>query len=322
MKHNLKITAIILAMFLITQLIGIYVASYYAPVKFVGGEKIEVDAPDLPFGLEMEEPKENFEFAQAIASIIFAFIIAISLLLLLSRFKIEAIIRFWFFSVVAIGLGITFNVPFSKIFSSFSNEAVFGIPFIWASALALGLILSFFKIYRRGYLVHNFTELLIYPGIASVFIPILNVYTVSILLIVISIYDMWAVWHSGLMQKMAKYQIDNLNIFSGFFIPYFSKNLKAKIKKMKQSKTTKSKLARKIKVNVAVLGGGDVVFPIIVAGVMLKTLGLYSAILVSLGAMLGLTYLLFSSEKKKFYPAMPFISVGIFTGILVSYLVA
>jgi len=80
-------------------------------------------------------------------------------------------------------------------------------------------------------------------------------------------------------------------------------------------------MKQKVRMNVAILGGGDVIFPIIAAGVMLKTLGLFSAIFVIIGAAIGLSYLLFFSEKKKFYPAMPFISAGIFAGIGLSYLV-
>jgi len=91
---------------------------------------------------------------------------------------------------------------------------------------------------------------------------------------------------------------------------------------LKNSKTGKEDLSKKkIKVNVAILGGGDVVFPIITAGVMLKTLGLGSALFVALGATLGLGYLFLKSEKKKFYPAMPFITTGILLGIGLSYLV-
>jgi presenilin-like A22 family membrane protease len=184
-------------------------------------------------------------------------------------------------------------------------------------ALIIALPLAFIKIYRREFIVHNLTELFIYPGIAAVFVPILNVSTTIAFLILISVYDMWAVWHSGIMQKMAKYQIDKLNIFSGFFIPYLSKKAKTKIKKMKKSELKK----KKIKVNIAILGGGDVIFPIIAAGVMLKTLGFMSALLVIAGATLGVSYLFFFSEKKKFYPAMPFITVGIFIGMFVSWLI-
>ena len=74
--------------------------------------------------------------------------------------------------------------------------------------------------------------------------------------------------------------------------------------------------------NVAILGGGDVVFPIITAGVMLMAQGIVSAILVIAGATLGLSYLFFFAEKKKFYPAMPFITLGILVGLGVSYLIA
>jgi len=123
------------------------------------------------------------------------------------------------------------------------------------------------------------------------------------------------------MQKMAKYQMNKLKVFSGFFVPYVSKNVKIKIKKWKKT-LKKSELKKKrIKINVAILGGGDVVFPIITAGVMLKTLGLGSAILTVLGATVGLAGLLFFSKKKKFYPAMPFITGGILLGIALSYLI-
>ena len=96
------------------------------------------------------------------------------------------------------------------------------------------------------------------------------------------------------MQKIAKFQIQKLKIFSGLFVPYVSKKVRLRLKKMKKSELKK----KKISVNVAILGGGDVVFPIIAAGVMLKTLGIFSAIFVLIGAALGLSYLLFFSDKK------------------------
>jgi hypothetical protein len=77
---------------------------------------------------------------------------------------------------------------------------------------------------------------------------------------------------------------------------------------------------KKVKANVAILGGGDVVFPIITAGVMLVQFGFLAALFVIIGATLGISYLLFVAEKKKFYPAMPFISAGIFLGILAAFL--
>ena len=105
-------------MFILTQFIGIYVVDSYSSVKVVQGNVIEVDSPALPFGLETPELKENREFNYAFGSIIFAFIIAFSLLILLSKFKIEFFIKLWFFVVVLIALGISFNVFLLGIFSS------------------------------------------------------------------------------------------------------------------------------------------------------------------------------------------------------------
>jgi len=339
MKHNLRITFILLAMFIVTQFIGLYVIDYYSSTKIVDGVVMNVSAPSLPFGLETPEINQEADFYKLFPSLILAFVIAISLLFFLSKFKAEFILKAWFFVVVVIALGITFN----SIIPLFQYSIII--------ALIIAIPLSFIKIYRKEFFVHNFTELFIYPGIAAVFVPILNIWTIIILLIIISIYDMWAVWHSGIMQKMAQYQINKLNIFSGFFIPYISKKVRLQLKKMRESakKASKKKLeskksqnfwqriksfwikkpklkrkdlrGKKIKVNVAILGGGDVIFPIIASGVMLKTFGFMFALFVIGGATLGLSYLFFFAKKKKFYPAMPFITAGIFAGMILSYLI-
>jgi len=289
MKHKLAIILVILGMFLVTQFIGLYVVNHYSQNT-------------LPYGME---PPKDIDPVSFFPSIIISFIIAIALFFLLTKFKIEFILKLWFFIVIVIALGLSIN--------SFLPKTQY-LPLI---SLIIALPFAFIKIFNRNILVHNATELLIYPGIAAIFVPLLNIWTMIILLILISIYDAWAVWHSGIMQKMAKYQINTLKIFSGFFIPYLSKKDRNKIKMLKQ-KYKKSELKKKkIKMNIAILGGGDVVFPIISAGVMLKTLGIWPAIFVIIGAALGLSYLLFFSKKKKFYPAMPFITAGIFLGMLV-----
>jgi len=312
MKHNPKIIILLLAMFVVTQFIGLAVlhADIFHLEQEVNGTIETVPNPHLSWiqPPEVETQKESFSM---LGSLIFAFIIAISLLILLSKFKIRFILKAWFFLVVCIALFLTIYA-FEKLvpFAIPSNLALI-IPII------IALPLAFIKIFKREFLVHNFTELLIYPGIAAVFVPILNLYTIIIFLILISVYDIWAVWHSGIMQKMAKYQINKLNIFPGFFVPYVSKKIRSKIKKMKKSELK----TKRIKVNVAILGGGDVIFPIITAGVVLKTWGFLPALFVIAGATLGLCYLFFFSEKRKFYPAMPFITTGIFAGMVLSYLI-
>jgi len=293
MKHAAKITIILISMFVVTQLIGIYVINHYI-------------GDSLPYGMTPPEAESDLDFYTSfLPSIIIAFVIAISLLFLLIKFNAEVILKIWFFIVVILALGITFSSFISKIPNGSLIVLIFVVP------------LAFLKIFKRSFIIHNSTELFIYPGIAAVFVPLLNIWTVIILLILISIYDMWAVWHSGIMQKMAKYQINKLKIFSGFFIPYVSKKVRAKLKKMSKKDLKK----KKIKVNLAILGGGDVIFPIIAAGVVLKVLGLVPALMVTLGATLGLGYLFVAAEKKKFYPAMPFITVGIFIAMALAYLI-
>jgi len=296
MKHNLKITALLLSMFIITQLIGIYVVNYYSPENIT-----------LPFGLDPPRPEQASDYASFFSGIVLAFIIAILLLFLFTKFKWKFILKAWFFLVIVLALSI-------------SLIAILPVKTVLIT-VAIAIPFAIIKMSGKSFLVHNLTELFIYPGIAAVFVPLLNMWTIIALLILISVYDMWAVWHSGIMQKMAKYQINTLKVFSGFFVPYVSKKVRQQISRWKKTISPSQLKKKKIKVNVAILGGGDVVFPIITSGVMLKTLGLVPAFLVVLGATLGLTYLFFAAEKKKFYPAMPFITAGILIGILVSYLV-
>lgn len=295
MKHKLTITLIILAMFIATQFIGLYVVAHYSQ-----------PGVELPYGMDVPEVEQERDFYTSfLPSLIFAFVFAIVIIFLLTKYKVKLVLKVWFLIVVVIALSLAIN--------SFIDD----VKYSALIALAIAIPLAVLKIYQRNFLIHNATELLIYPGIAAVFVSFLNVWTIIILLVLISGYDMWAVWHSGVMQKMAKYQIDNLKIFSGFFIPYASKKVRDKIKLWKRTLSKKALMKKKIRVNVAMLGGGDVVFPIITAGVMLKYFGFFSSLAVIIGALVGLTFLMLIGKKKKFYPAMPFITTGIFLGMLV-----
>jgi presenilin-like A22 family membrane protease len=262
----------------------------------------------LPYGMEPPpeiEPKSAWDLVFSFAV---AFSIVVIVMLLLTKYKAETFLRIWFFVVVILALGITLNSVLLKI------------PYASVISLAISLPLAFYKIFRQNILVHNFTELLIYPGIGAIFVVMLMSWTDSpllaiiIILILISLYDMYAVWHSGFMQKMAQYQIQKVKVFTGFFIPYIGKRQRQILAKVEKSKSKKQK-DKKIKVGVAILGGGDVVFPIILAGIVLAVFGVAAAILVSLGATLALLTLFYLSEKGKFYPAMPFITIGCFIAL-------
>ena len=296
MKHKLSITLILLAMFLVAQIIGLAVINSYT-------EK------DLPYGMQPADDFEQMSSLSKIISIMISLTIAIALIFILMKFKWKFIFKAWFFVVIILALSIAIN--------SLLQNWVVSATII---SLIIAIPLAIFKIYKPNILVHNATELLIYPGIAAVFVPILSIWSIIVLLIIISIYDMWMVWKTGLMQKMAKFQMNELKIFGGFLIPYASKKVKQQIQKLRKSKSKKAK-NKKFKVSLAILGGGDVVFPIITAGIFLRALGLAHALFIVGGALAGLIFLFSQTEPKKSYPAMPYITIGMFIAMILAYLI-
>ncbi|MEK6918885.1 MAG: hypothetical protein AABW73_02490 [Nanoarchaeota archaeon] len=320
MKHHWKVTLILVGMFLVAQIIGLFVVHSYNTPILVGN----LTANTVPYG--MAPPP--IDAAPALGSIIFSFILAVSIIFLLMKFKAAIFLRSWFFLVVCLAIGLVFNIIIVNINPVFGIK-VLNIPLFHPTisellAFVLALPISYLKVFKREMITHNLSELLIYPGISVAFIPILNIWTVAALLVIISAYDMYAVWHSGFMQKMAKYQINELKFFAGFFVPYLKKDDKVKLEKIKSQKLSvkgKEQKIKGIKVHLAILGGGDVVFPIIAAGVVLTLWGLLPALMVTIGATIALSLLLYYSEKGKFYPAMPFISAGIFLGLIAAYLI-
>ncbi|MAG01952.1 hypothetical protein CMI42_01330 [Candidatus Pacearchaeota archaeon] len=289
-------------MFLVTQLIGLFVISVYGNLE-------------LPYGMEPPEEIKDKPDQQGL-SIIIAFVLAIGLFFLLMKINAETFIRIWFFLVTIIAIALALNAILFKI-----NVVNYSLV-----AVVVAIPLAFTKIFRRNIGVHNFTELLIYPGIAAVFVSLLNVFWVTIILLIISLYDIWAVWHSEFMQKMAKFQIERLKLFTGFFIPYADKKSKEKIKLLKEKYVNEKELEKqfkksRIKVNLAILGGGDVIFPIITAGVFYKVMGIIPALVISASATLALLYLFVMARKGKFYPAMPFLTIGMYLGMMINWLV-
>jgi presenilin-like A22 family membrane protease len=262
MKHSVKVTAIIFLLFITAHFIGLFVTNTYL-----------VD-DTLPMGIERPEVNEEISYIP----IIIAIIIATALILLLIKFNAFKIWKAWFFIAVTYALLISFG--------AFVQQYI---------ALGLAFGFAIFKVIKPNMWAHNISELFIYGGLAGVFVPILNFMSISILLILISIYDMIAVWKTKHMVKMAKFQTKS-KLFAGLLIPYD-------------------------KDKVAVLGGGDIGFPLLFSGVILKTSGMINAGIVSLFAGIALILLLTFSKKKKFYPAMPFLTAGCLVGWLITLLV-
>ncbi|MFH1591868.1 MAG: presenilin family intramembrane aspartyl protease [Candidatus Woesearchaeota archaeon] len=261
MKHNYKVTATIILLFLAAQFIGLVIVD-----KLTGEE--------LAFGIERPDLDKETSFIHIFLIIIIVTIVA----LVIARFKAVRLWKFWFFLSLTLVLTISL--------SAFFNQYV---------ALFLALLGVYFRIIKPNVIVHNLSELFIYGGLAAIFVPVLSILSISILLVLIAGYDAIAVWKTKHMIRLAKFQ-SKLKLFAGIMIPYGKKK-------------------------VAILGGGDIGFPLLFAGVVVRDLGAIG-FLVPFVVALSLFLLLYYGDKNKFYPAMPFLTAGCFVGYaLVRFLV-
>ncbi|MGM5484579.1 MAG: presenilin family intramembrane aspartyl protease [Nanobdellota archaeon] len=300
MKHSFRITAILILTFILAQVAGLLITNQFIEYTPETGE---VEYKELPYDIERPEVGES----KAYIFIIIGVLLGTGLLLLLIKFKKTNMWKLWYGLAVVITLGIAL--------SAFMHEI---------AALVLSLAAAYFKILKPNVIVHNLTEIFMYGGIAAIFVPVLNVFSAFMLLLLISIYDMIAVWKSKHMVKMAKFQSKS-KLFAGLSIPYSGKAKPVSFSQMgsSEAKSGKVKGAKKEKVKSAILGGGDIAFPLIFSGVIMKDFihsgisrsgSIMLSLIITITSAAALSYLFYKSQKGRFYPAMPFISIGCLVG--------
>lgn len=291
MKHTLKITIALVLFFFMAQFTGLIIVNNYIDHKKTIETK-EIVMKPLPYGLERPEVKnQSYSFIYITAAILIGTI----LVLLLVRFNKPMIWKIWFFATVWLTLAIAL--------AAFLNNIL---------AAIIALILAILKLYKPDLIIQNLSEIFIYGGLAAIFVPMLNLFAAFMLLIVISIYDYLSVYKTKHMIKLAKFQSKS-KVFAGLMIPYKMGKITDETKKHKLKKS-----------RVAVLGGGDIGFTLIFAGVVMKGLmlqetvltGFLKALIIPVAASIALLFLLIKGQENKFYPAMPILSIGCFLGYL------
>ena len=289
MKHTPRATLLLIGIFVAAQIIGLLIT-----VKYLDYETTvttgDVTFEALPFDIERPQVNESISFVYIIAAVLLGTII----LLYIVKFRKIGLWKVWFFSAIFICLTISLAAFLSDILSAF-----------------IAFVIAMLKVFKPSKITHNLSEILIYGALAALFVPIINIFSAFMLLFFISVYDAYAVWKSKHMIVMAKF-LTSTNLFAGISVPY---------KTGKKGKTTG-------KIRSAVLGGGDIGFPLIFTGVVLKTLiqgglGLNMAFMLSLiiTVLVGITLfiLLYKAKKEKFYPAMPFLSLGCILGYFIIF---
>jgi len=275
MKHTFPITITIALLFLISHVTGLFIINEYLPKTLPSGEVVE---KDLPLNIERPEIKKETSYIPIIFMILIATIVA----LILIKFQLFNLWKFWFFASIVLTLTIAFSAYLNHVYS-----------------IIIAIILGILKLYKKNVIINNLVEVFIYGGLAAIFVPLFNLTSIFILLILISIYDFYSVYKSKHMIKLAKFQT-KAKVFTGLSIPY-----KVNISNKKTEYST------------AILGGGDIGFTLFFSGVVLKDFNFLSALIVSFVTMLSLSFLLFYGKKGKFYPAMPVLTIGCFLGFLI-----
>lgn len=313
MKHSQQVLIIFMTLFLVSQIIGLLLVAMGSEVVIHVDEETHEESTEVIFFDTTVGERPDLEGEQTIFAIILGVLFGTIILLFLARFNKVNIWKHWFFFAAVITMSISFGV--------LTNNALLA----WLMAVFLGA----WKIYRSNFVIHNLTELFIYPGIALLLVPLLNLFYGFVLLFIISVYDAYAVWKSKHMVSMAKFA-KKANLFPGLTLAYNEKTgsvLKQKYSLKKSLKETKSKKAKKTKVRTGILGGGDIAFPMIFASVFLvyllergysQSVALGYSFIISFFAALSLLLLFVYGKKDRYYPAMPFISAGCFFGYFVA----
>lgn len=305
MKHSWQVSAVLLCIFLAAQVIGLFVVhSYFDPAASAQATK-EAGQPvviyqNLPYGIERPAIAPGISYLFIAAAII----IGTALMLFIIKFRKLSLWKLWYLFALMITLTISLASFLPKALSAVISVAV-----------------SLFRVFRPNVLVHNVAELFIYGGLAAIFVPIMNVKSAAILLVLIAIYDFIAVFHLKHMVTLAKFQTSN-RIFAGLFVPK-QLSLKSTVSQITPDVTPKaknSKLQQKQQSDYsdsggyAIVGGGDIGFPLLFAGTLLPAFGFYKVLVIPAFAAAALLILLTIGRKGKFYPAMPFIAAGCFVG--------
>ncbi len=167
------------------------------------------------------------------------------------------------------------------VFPLHGNVNSTGIELALLSLLVYVLPVLFTIYYFRyaGKCAKDVLNILLFVSISAIISLYLNITTALILIAIISVYDYISVFVTKHMITLAK-------TFSG------------------SSFGGISLMARKTKKAEVFLGGGDMAFPAILANEFFLHYNLTSGIFAVIGAVLGLSIILFFGKKGKAYPAM------------------
>ena len=260
MKYEPITLLIMLSLFIITMLFGLYVTQSYMEVE-------------LPYNIE--PPKMSAEFS--VPYFIGAIIIVSIIFYVFTKLKFTKFLKLWFSIAIILCISVSLSLLIGDI-----------------PALLVAAILVILRVKEKDLYIHNLTEILIYGGLVSFFLPLFNVWTALVLLILISIYDYISVFITKHMILMAKTQ-SRENIFTGLMIKHADE--------------------------VAILGGGDIAFTLLFSSIMGQAFGMPAAYLTVYLVVIALAVLTIIGKRGKFYPAMPYLTSACAASLVINLVI-
>jgi presenilin-like A22 family membrane protease len=234
-------------------------------------------------------------------------------------------ILIYFFSVVIVLGVVLFLIPISalryvlKVIFAFLFAwgifiaLVFWIPIAIAVIVSVAVGLAWFLVPRVW--LHNTAMILAMVSVGAVFGRLISPWTAMILLLVLAVYDFFAV-RFGYMVWLAK-KLSESNTLPAFFIPRFMSEWKASLKENAVARLVEEEPSER---DFSILGGGDIAFPLLLVSSVFFAYGLTNAILVAGFSLLGLIcayWIQATFLKGKPMPALPPIAILCLIALLI-----
>ncbi len=222
--------------------------------------------------------------------------VATALMLLLLKFRKNSLIKIWFNTAIFL----TIFVFFSTVFNVFY-------------ALITTLMLFVIRHFTRDISLRNIIDIFAFAGAGALFGTMIGFIPALIFLFLLAIYDFVSVFITGHMIDLAKGGLDT-ETFMGII---YADKTPSKDKKIVEKDEETAKFKKKDK-GISIVGGGDVIAPMIFSVSLLKSFPVYTSLMASFGSMLGLIVLMNYKSNKEFLPAIPTIAGFSVLGFLLS----
>jgi len=251
----------VMVIYVVVTLLGLYVGARLIDKIYVTGE--------LPPAVS------NPEEASSSAQLFLYILVMTGFLLLLIRFNLNFMIKALSYLALFGGMLVTLSSVFDYA----------GLPLA-----LLMLLVSVWK--KQNLLVMNSSLVVTIAGVGAFLGASLAVFPAVLLLLVLSVYDLVAVFWTKHMVTLAEKAKGRLPFM--FLIPYRGRNLG--------------------------LGTGDLAIPLVFTVSVFKDYSLFNAAVTSLGGLVGLLalFLYIQTRRKVTLPALPPLVLGLVAGFVVS----